>query len=72
MPFFFDPTPTGAFGGDEFAISVFDDPFDVKGDRAEFQVQGGAFKPGAAPAVPPPGRWPWRVARSRRGNCWPR
>ncbi len=50
MPFAFDPDGSGASDDDEFALSVFDDPFNVNGDRVEFRLTGGTWAAGAAPA----------------------
>jgi hypothetical protein len=50
MPFYFDPNGQGGLDGDEFAISVFDDPFMSDGDRTDFKILGGMLQTGMAPA----------------------
>ncbi len=50
MPFVFDPDGNTGLDGDEYAVSVFDDPFMTNGDRADFVIQGGMFVSGMAPA----------------------
>jgi len=49
MGFYFDPDGAGETG-DEFAIALFDDPFNTDGDRGDFVFQGGAWVSGDAPA----------------------
>jgi hypothetical protein len=50
MRFYFDPDGSSAAPNDEFAIGVFDDPFNKDGDRADFVYQGGKYVQGTAPA----------------------
>ncbi|HTJ84495.1 MAG TPA: hypothetical protein VL400_22405 [Polyangiaceae bacterium] len=48
MGFYFDPDPGAA--GDEFALALFDDPFETDGDRGDFVFDGSMWVQGAAPA----------------------
>jgi hypothetical protein len=50
MAFTFDPDGNTSFDNDEFAIDVFDDPFNADGDRSDFVVSGGNWASGTAPA----------------------
>jgi hypothetical protein len=50
MTFAFDPDGPAAANGNEFALGLFDDPFETDGDRGDFVLEGGAFKQGMAPA----------------------
>lgn len=70
MPFEFDPDGTGPANGNEFAISVFDDPFGDDGDRTDFVLQNGAFVQGTGPSgivimcpgkQPSPIRYEWKI-----------
>jgi hypothetical protein len=70
MPFEFDPDGTGAANGNEFAISVFDDPFGTDGDRSNYVLQNGAFVVGTVPTgvvvmcpgnQPSPIRYEWKI-----------
>lgn len=49
MGFVFDPDKAGAANGDEFVVAVFDNPFDVDGDRGDFRLVNGSFMAGMAP-----------------------
>ncbi len=50
MFFYFDPTMGATPDGDEFAIGLFDDPFNPDGDRVDQVNSGGAWVNGDAPA----------------------
>jgi hypothetical protein len=50
MSFVFDPSGGSTLDGDEFALALFDDPFNTNGDRGDFVVSGGAWVSGHAPA----------------------
>lgn len=49
MFFYFDPTMGTSPDGDEFAIGLFDDPFNPDGDRVDQVNSGGAWVNGEAP-----------------------
>jgi hypothetical protein len=46
----FDPDGGTSLDGDEFALTLFDDPFGTDGDRGDYVVSGGAWAIGHAPA----------------------
>lgn len=49
MAFAFDPDGGTTLDGDEFAVDVFDDPFNPDGDRADFVASNGTWVTGTAP-----------------------
>ena len=49
MNFMFDPDGTTT-SGDEFALNLFDDPFQPDGDRADWKLTGSTWVAGTAPA----------------------
>ncbi len=76
MPFHFDPDGGTTLDGDEFIISLADDPITTNGDRADLIARNGAFTLGAAPAgiltagppnMPSPVRSEWRIPLSVLG-----
>jgi hypothetical protein len=76
MPFMFDPDGKSSADGDEFDVSVFDDPFNADGDRNDLQLSGGTWSQGSAPAgivvqcpgnQPDPIRYEWSVPLSALG-----
>jgi hypothetical protein len=73
MPFYFDPDGATTLDGDEFFVSVFDDPFATNGDRTDWVVQSGTFVQGAArPGIvtmcagnqPTPIAYEWKIPLS--------
>jgi hypothetical protein len=76
MPFEFDPNGNTMADGDEFAISVFDDPFATNGDRADLLLKNGKFVMGMVPAgievmcppnQPTPIRYEWKIPLAALG-----
>jgi hypothetical protein len=76
MKFYFDPSGMQGLDGDEFAVSVMDDPFLKDGNRSDFVFQAGKLVAGNAPGgietacpgnLPNPVRYEWRLPLSALG-----
>jgi len=76
MPFYFDPDGQPVLDGDEYAVSVYDEPLKRDGDRADYVFRNGALVAGAAPdgivtrcpgSQPNPIRYEWRIPYTALG-----